>query len=199
MKFSRWTHLLMCLSLETLTSIIRTGLPFLGELIDLVNSAIIFQFQAALLRWLTFLLASCCHGLTVLLFWISFFLLMLVFALQWLSLHWEILIIFFVSVSIDFPSNWHWDALFYCITYHYSCADWDGLHDPLRDVLWEDIFKLSASATASEFCEWVQVGIDVYMPHSKYQVKSHSSPWFSAVFAVAIVHRSHFFCFVPKR
>ena len=31
----------MCLSLETLTSIIRTGLPILVELIDLVNSVII--------------------------------------------------------------------------------------------------------------------------------------------------------------
>ena len=198
MRFSQSTHLLF-LSLETLTSIIRTGLPILVELIDLVNSVIIFLSQMTLLRWLTFLLGSLTVILIVLLFWICLFLLTLVFALQWLSLHWEILIIFFVSVSIDFPSNWHWDALFYCITYHYSCADWDGLHDPLRDVLWEDIFKLSASATASEFCEWVQVGIDVYMPHSKYQVKSHSSPWFSAVFAVAIVHRSHFFCFVPKR
>ena len=26
-------------------------------------------------------------------------------------------------------------------------------YDHLRDVLWEDIFKLSASAAASEFCE----------------------------------------------
>ena len=41
MRFSRSTHLLMFLSLETLTSIIRTGLPVLVELIDLVNSAII--------------------------------------------------------------------------------------------------------------------------------------------------------------
>ena len=55
------------------------------------------------------------------------------------------------------------------------------------------IFKLSASAAASEFCEWVQVGIDVYIPHRKYQVKPHSSPWFSAAFAAAIVHRNHFF------
>ena len=38
MRFSRSTHLLMFLSLETLTSIIRTGLPILVELIDLVNS-----------------------------------------------------------------------------------------------------------------------------------------------------------------
>ena len=35
------------------------------------------------------------------------------------------------------------------------------------------IFKLSACAAASQFCEWVQVGIDVYIPHRKYQVKPH--------------------------
>ena len=28
--------------------------------------------------------------------------------------------------------------------------------------------KLGASAAASEFCEWVQVGTDVYIPHRKY-------------------------------
>ena len=37
-----------------------------------------------------------------------------------------------VSVSIDFPSNSQWDALFHCIAYDYSCTDWDGHH--LRDV-----------------------------------------------------------------
>ena len=41
MRFSRSTHLLMFLSLETLTFIIRTGLPILVELIDLVNFCII--------------------------------------------------------------------------------------------------------------------------------------------------------------
>ena len=60
-------------------------------------------------------------------------------------------------------------------------------------VIWEDIFKLGASAAASEFCEWVQVEIDVYIPHKKYQVKPCSFPWFSAACAAAIVNRSHFF------
>ena len=63
--------------------------------------------------------------------------------------------------------------LFYLFTDLYSLADWDGLCDHLRDVPWEDIFKLGASGAASEFCEWVQVGIDVYITHRKYQVKSH--------------------------
>ena len=98
-----------------------------------------------------------------------------------------------VSVAIDFPTNSQQDAPFHRIAYDYSRADWDGLRDHLRDVPWEDIFKLGASAAASEFCHWVQVGIDVYIPHRKYQVKPHSSPWFSAACAAAIVHRNHFF------
>ena len=103
-----------------------------------------------------------------------------------------------VSVSIDFPSYAQQDALFHRIAYDYSCANWDSLCDHLRDVPWEDIFKLSASDAASEFCEWVQVGIDVYIPHRKNQVKPHLPPWFSAVCAAAIVHRNHFFCLYQK-
>ena len=71
-----------------------------------------------------------------------------------------------VSVSIDFPTNSQQDAPFHCIACDYSHADWDGLRYHLRDVPWEDIFKLGASA-ASEFCEWVQVGIDVYIYHTE--------------------------------
>ena len=70
------------------------------------------------------------------------------------------------------------DTLFHCIAYDYSC-DWDGVCDHVRDIPWEGIFKLSAFSADSEFCEWLQVGIDVYnITHLKYQVMSHSSPWF---------------------
>ena len=40
--------------------------------------------------------------------------------------------------------------------------------------------------------DW-KVGIDVYIPHRRYQVKPHSLPWFSAACAATIVHRNHFF------
>ena len=69
----------------------------------------------------------------------------------------------------------------------------------MRDVPSEDIFKLGASAAASEFCEWVQFGTDIYVPYRKYQVKPHSSPWFSAACAAAIVHRNRLFSFIPNR
>ena len=85
-----------------------------------------------------------------------------------------------VSVSIDVPSNLQQDALFHCIGYDHSHADWDGLHDHLRDVPWDDILKPGSSPAASEICEWAQVVIDVYIPHRKYQVKPHFSPWFSS-------------------
>ena len=62
-----------------------------------------------------------------------------------------------VSVSIDFPINSKQDTLFHRVAYNYSRANWDGLGDHLRDIPWEDIFELSASAAASGFCEWVQL------------------------------------------
>ena len=127
------------------------------ELIDLVKSVVIFLLQTALLIWLTFLLGSQTVILTVLLFWIY-------------SDH------IVVSVSIDFPSNLQRKALFYRIAYDYSCTDWISFLDHLKNVPWEDIFKISASAPSSEFFEWVQIGIDVCMLHCKYQVKPHLSP-----------------------
>ena len=166
----------MFLSLETLTSTIKTGLAILVELIDLVNSVI---SQMTLLRWLTFLLGFQTVILIVLLFWIylsSDTRLCSTMAFFPLGNCDHV----FVSVCIEFPSNPQQDALFHRIAYDYSCTGWDGLCDHLRDVPWEDIFKLGASAAASEFCKWVQVGVDVYIPHRKDQIKPHSSPWFSA-------------------
>ena len=73
---------------------------------------------------------------------------------------------------------------------HDEACDWDGLCDHLGDVAWKDIFKINVSAAASGFSKSIQVGIDVYIPHCKYQVKPHS--WFSAACAAAIIHGNHF-------
>ena len=151
-----------------------------------MNTIIFFSISNDL-RWLTFLLESLTVTLKVLLLWIcpsSDASICFTMAFPPLGNSDHIV----VSVSIDFPIKSKRDAPFHRIAYDYPCADWDGLHDHLKDVQSEDIFKLSASAATSEFCEWVQVGIDVYIHHRKYQVKSHSSPWFSAASAAAIAH-----------
>ena len=49
------------------------------------------------------------------------------------------------------------EILFHCAAYDYYCADWDDLCNHLRDVPWEDNFKVSISAATSEFCKWVRL------------------------------------------
>ena len=98
---------------------------------------------------------------------------------------------FVVPVSIDFPPNSKQDTLFHYIDYNYSCADWEGICDQLRNVPLEDVFKLGASANANVFFEWAQAGTDVHIPHSQYQLKPHLSSWISAVCAAAIVDRNY--------
>ena len=190
MRFSQSTHLLMFLCLETLMLIIRTGgtgrpgehcynFSISNDLNQMVNFPTqIPNCDSHSLALLDFFLssdASICSTMA--------------FPPLENSDH------IVVSVSTDLPSNSQWDGLFRHRVYDCSRADWDGPRDHLRDVPWEHIFKLDASAAASEFCGWVQVGIDVYIPHRKCQVKPHSSPWFSASCAAAIIHRNHFCLF----
>ena len=132
----------MGLFLENLTSIIRTGLPILVEVIDLVNSVIIFVSQMTLLRLLTFLFESQTVIFTVLLFWIYFFFsdVIICSTMTFPPLGNSDHVV--VTVSIDFPSNSQENALFHCIAYDYSCADWDSLYDHLRYVPLEDILNL---------------------------------------------------------
>ena len=145
--------------------IIRTGLPILVELINLVNSFIITSND--LIQKVNFptRIPDCdSHNPPLLdLFLSSDTSISSTMAFPPLGNSDHV-----VSVSIDFPTNSQRDALFHRIAYDYSCADCDGLYGHLKDVPWEDIFKFSASAAASEFCKRVQVGIDVYIPHRKY-------------------------------
>ena len=86
---------------------------------------------------------------------------------------------FLPLVSTDFSPNLQGDVPFHYTADDYSHADWNSLCGHLRYVSWEDIFKLGASTAASEFCEWSRLEVmSVSLPHRKYQVKSHSSPYF---------------------
>ena len=97
-----------------------SGLTILVELINLVNSVIIFLFQMTILRWLTFLDlfissdASICSTM----------------AFPPLRDSDDVV----VSVYTDFPSNSQWDAPFHHITYGYSRADWDSFQTHFKDV-----------------------------------------------------------------
>ena len=98
----------------------QTGQPILVELIDLVNSVIIFLPQITLLRGLPFLLESLTVTLTVLLFWIFFFFLLVIISSMMAFPPLRNYNHVVVSVSIDFPSNSKQDAPFHHIPYNYS-------------------------------------------------------------------------------
>ena len=120
----------MCLYLEILTSIIRTGLPILVELIDLVNPVIIFLYQTTLFRWLTFLLGL--QPLLLDLFLSSDAIICSTMAFYPLGNSDHVV----VSICIGFPSYSQRDATFHRIAYDYFWANWHGLSDHLRDVPW---------------------------------------------------------------
>ena len=148
----------MFLSLKTLTSIIRTVLPILVELVDLVNSVIICcNISNDFTQMVNFptRIPDCDSDSPALLdlFLSSDASICSTMAFPPFGNFDHVV----VSVSIDFPSNSQRDAPFHRIAYDYSRYDWDDLRDYLRDFPWKDIFKLGAFAAASEFCEWIQV------------------------------------------
>ena len=102
-----------------------------------------------------------------------------------------------MMLSQFLPINSKQDVLFHCMAYDYSCADWDGLCDHLKDVPWEDIFKLSASTAASEFCERVQVEL-MYIPvvESIRPILSHLHGFQLLLLLPEFIEKT--FSFVPK-
>ena len=149
----------------------------LVELLDLVNSAIVFLSQTTLLRWLTFLLGSQTdsQSLALLNLFISSD---ASICSTMVFLHWEILIMLFSQ----FPLTFHQihNGMSHFIAQLMTSLVLTGIVFVIIcwDVPWEDIFKLSASTAASEFCGWVQVGTDLFP---------------LAAGGGAIVHRNHYF------
>ena len=92
----------MFLSLETLTSIIRTGLPILVELIDLVNSVIISNDLTQMVNFPTWIPDCDSHSPALLDLFLSTDVgICSTMALATLVSSDHVI----VSVSIDFPSN----------------------------------------------------------------------------------------------
>ena len=145
-----------------------------------------------LLRWLTFLLGSLTLNVTVLLSWISFFVLTIVFVLQWLSLHWETLI---CCLSFHWLCN---KLKTRCLISLYSLAIL-MLIGTLFIIIWEmlpgriSLNPLVLLLLMNFVIRFRLKLFDLYIPHRKYQVKPHSSLWFSAACAATIVHRNLLF------
>ena len=106
---------------------IRTVSPILAELIDLLNSVIIFSISNDLTQMVNFPTQISDYDshipglLDVFLSSDTSICSTVAFPPLRNSSH------VVVSVSIDFPINSKRDATFHRITYDYSCTNWDGL------------------------------------------------------------------------
>ena len=52
---------------------------------------------------------------------------------------------------------------------------------------------MKADECAAEITSWIHSGINAFIPSKRFQVKPHSSPWFTPACAAAIAHRNHYF------
>ena len=99
------------------------------------------------------------------------FLLKLVFVLQWLSLHWEILIM----LLSQFPMTFHkftTRCSFHCIAYNYSHADWDSL------VPWMFHGRLSSNSVPLLLLVNFVSRFRLELMYISLIVSVTSSPWF---------------------
>ena len=137
------------------------------------NSIISFLPQMTLLRS-TFLLRLITVTVTLLNY---LFLLNLFFALQYLSVYWEIQIMYFSQFPMDFlqiQNKMHHFTVQHMTTHIHIWLFSCGLGWSPRSF--EICFKLGAFVTTAEFCVWVQVRININITHLKYFVKPHSPP-----------------------
>ena len=98
-----------------------------------------------------------------------------------------------ISVRVDIQCKESSDVPYHRTIYRYSKADWDGFRNFIADAPLEALFQGNPSEMATSITEWIQTGIDIFIPHKKYQQKPNSQPWFTPECAAAIAHRNHYF------
>ena len=147
------------------------------ELIDLANS-FISNDLTEMVDFPTWISGCDSHSI--------FFLLMLVYVLQCLSLHWNILVECCCLSFHWLPTNSKRNAPFHRIAYDYSRAEWDGLRDHWRISL-NSVLLLLLLNFVSEFkLELMYISLI----RSNF---THLHGFQLAACAAAIVQRNHFF------
>ena len=96
-----------------------------------------------------------------------------------------------VSISTSFTPSRH-EGPYHRTVLRYRDADWDGFRNFLADIPKAHLSGDPAAA-AKELSEWIQVGIETYVPSKTYQVRPATQPWFTPECSAAIAHRNHYF------
>ena len=97
-----------------------------------------------------------------------------------------------VSLSTCFTSPSRHEGPYHRTVLRYRDADWDGLRNFIADIPKES-FSSDPTVAAKELSDWIQVGIETFVPSKTYQVRPVSQPWFTPECSAAIAHRNHYF------
>ena len=98
-----------------------------------------------------------------------------------------------ISVSVKLPTKSSSKTPFHCTAYRYLQADWNNFRSYLADSPIQNFFKFQLNKLVNLLSDWIRNGIDIFIPHRKFQQKPHSQPWFTPACAAAIAHRNHYF------
>ena len=82
---------------------------------------------------------------------------------------------------------------FHRTIYRYADADWDSFRTFIADSPRHHIFKRHPTKVTSLITDRISEGMNLFIPHKKYQQKPGSQPWFTPGCAAAIAHRNHYF------
>ena len=74
------------------------------------------------------------------------------------------------SVDFDFMVKSTNEHPYHHNVYSFNKADWDCFRDYLQDVPWLGIFRHNVNKAGKEISDWIQIGIDCFIPHRKYQL-----------------------------
>ena len=84
-----------------------------------------------------------------------------------------------VSVTVNIPPKMTKEVPFHRTVYRYCDADWDSFRSFIADTPRNYIFNHHPTKVASLISDWISSGIEMFIPHKKYQQKPLSQPWFT--------------------
>ena len=93
-----------------------------------------------------------------------------------------------VSVSVSYSSPSTTFQPFHRMVFQFGKADWDGFRCFLADVPWSSVQGLGPDLAADELSQWINLGMEIYIPLRTYHIRAHSQHWYTPACAAPIAH-----------
>ncbi|XP_065682458.1 uncharacterized protein LOC136095628 [Hydra vulgaris] len=103
-----------------------------------------------------------------------------------------------ISLKLFSHSSLSSESPYHQTSYNYLKAEWEPFLHFFHYGPWVKSFRLPADKCASYVTSWIQAGMESFTPSQGFQIKPHSSPWFSSHCAASISNCNHYFHNYPQ-